>query len=128
MSESAAANKLEEVGGSAGELGGGAQFVLYVSSAVSEAKPKAVFTVHLSQGDWSGSISSDQDPPILKTDGMSGVFQLKVDYSEPPADFIEPLEGPSEIGCNENCFSMVEIGIDGEKLFYEATWDAACKG
>jgi hypothetical protein len=120
--------KLEEVGGNADELGGGAQFVLYVSSAVKEAKPKAVFRAHLSQGDWSGTVSSDQNPPILKTNGMSGVFQLKVDYSEPPAEFIAPIEGPSEIGCNENCFSMIEIDIDGEKLFYETTWDAGCSG
>lgn len=121
--------KLEEVGGSAEELGGGAQFVLYVSSAVREAKPKAVFRAHLKQGDWSGTVSSDQSPPILKTDGMSGIFQLEVDYSEPPAEFIATLVGPSEIGCNENCFSMIEIGIgeDG-KLFYETTWDAACEG
>lgn len=128
MSEPAATETLEEVGGSAEELGGGAQFVLYVSSAVSEAKPKAVFRAHLSQGDWSGTVSSDQEPPILKTDGMSGIFQLSVDYSEPPAEFIAPLEGPSELGCNDNCFSMVKIGIEGDKLSYTTTWDAACKG
>lgn len=120
--------KLEEVGGSAEELGGGAQFVLYVTAAVTEAKPKAVFRANLSQGNWAGTVSSDQKPPILQTDGMSGVFQLKVDYSEPPAEFIAPIEGPSEIGCNENCFSIIEIGIKDGKLFYETTWDAGCSG
>ena len=117
-------SKLAEVGGSTEDLGGGARFVLYVSSAVKEAKPKAVFRAHLTQGAWSGTVSSED--PILQTDGMAGVFEVKVDYSEPPAEFIAPLEGPSEIGCNENCFSMIEIGIDGEKLFYETTWDAGC--
>lgn len=117
-------SKLEEVGGSTEDLGGGARFVLYVSSAVRDAKPKAVLRAHLTQGDWSGTVSSED--PILQTDGMSGNFGVKVDYSEPPADFIAPVDGPSEIGCNENCFSMIEVGIDGEKLVYETTWDAGC--
>jgi len=117
-------SKLEEVGGSTEDLGAGARFVLYVSAAVKEAKPKAVFRAHLTQGNWSGTVSSED--PILQTDGMSGNFELKVDYSEPPADFIAPLDGPSDIGCNENCFSIIEIRIDGEKLFYETVWDAGC--
>ncbi|MGN6815189.1 MAG: hypothetical protein ACTHK3_03780 [Solirubrobacterales bacterium] len=128
MSESDATETLEKFGGNADELGGGAQFVMYVSEAVSEAKPKAVFRAHLRQGDWSGTVSSDQNPPILKTDGMSGIFQLKVDYSEPPAEFIAELIGPSELGCNENCFSMVKIDIEDGKLSCSTTWDAACKG
>jgi len=124
MSQSSA-SKLEEVGGSTEDLGGGARFVLYVSAAVREAKPKAVFRAFLTQGNWSGSVSSED--PTLQTDGMSGVFEVKVDYSEPPAEFIAPIEGPSEIGCNENCFSMIEIGIEDGKPFYEVTWDAGCK-
>jgi hypothetical protein len=62
--------------------------------------------------------------------GPSGTHSAtkEVDYSEPPAGFIAPLEGPSEIGCNENCFSIIEIGLEGEKLIYETTLDAACTG
>lgn len=120
-----AKEKLEEVG-SVEDLGRGARFVLYVSSAVKEARPRAVFTAHLKQGDWDGTVSSDH--PILQTDGMSGVFELNVDYTEPPAEFIAPVDGPSEIGCNESCVSMIEIGLEGEKLIYETTWDAVCTG
>ena len=123
----------EQVGGSTDALGGGAQFLVYISPQNNTAEVVKDWTVNFSQGDWSGSISSDNPKEALKTPGLSGEFDVSVVWRQPPADVliqIEPLPGSTHvIGCNDNCSSMVGIVAteDGVGANYWTTFDIACK-
>jgi hypothetical protein len=114
----------EAAGGSQEDLGGGAYFWVY---------PKDVkdWTVTLTQGSWSGSMSSD-GPQNLQTDGMSGNFDIQAERREPPSDVVIPIEpcdgGEPVIGCNENCASMITlVAKSPDEVCYVTTWDAFCK-
>jgi hypothetical protein len=122
----------EQLGGSTEQLGGGAQFWVYISPQNNTAEVVKDWTVELSQGDWSGTITSDMNPPSLKTDGLSGEFDVRVIWSQPPKEIVIELEpGPGcqpNIGCNENCASMITIVANeqGNGATYCTTWDAFC--
>lgn len=124
--------RFEEVG-KVEELGEGAYFWVYISPENETAKVVKDWTVILTQGNWTGSISSDDPTPALQTKGMFGVFDVKVIWRQPPSDVVVELrpgpESKPDIGCSENCASMIGIvaGTDGAEPTYWTTWDAFCK-
>jgi hypothetical protein len=119
--------------GSVADLGGGAYFWVYLSPQNETAEIVKDWTVTLSQGDWTASISSNQDPPVLQTQGMSGEFDVRVTWRQPPTEVVVPLkpspESKPNVGCNENCAAMIGIvaGKDGAMPTYWTVWNAFCK-
>ncbi|HYI48641.1 MAG TPA: hypothetical protein VEX35_09265 [Allosphingosinicella sp.] len=110
-------------------LGGGAQFYGYISPVNETASKVTKWSITVSQGDWSGEITSVGTP--LKTDNLSGIFQLVVMGSGPdmPWQQLKPQPTSStDIGCNPTCYSMISIVADedGSSATYVTTWDAAC--
>ncbi|AZA56135.1 hypothetical protein [Chryseobacterium shandongense] len=119
-------------------LGGGAQFLVYLSPQNDTAKMIGQWKVTLSQGNWQDSISSDNPAKHLQTPNLSGIFNVKVEvlsgstgtWKEVPAQ-----EGSTnEIGCNSNCASMVGIVADSTSpapgainAHFWTTWDVFCK-
>lgn len=122
----------EEVG-SPDELGNGAYFWVYLSPQNNTAELVKDWTVTLKQGDWTGSISSHDPSPTLKTDGLSGDFDVTVAWAQPPKEVVvdlKPLpDSRPNIGCNDNCASMIGIVANeaGNDANYWTTWDAFCK-
>jgi hypothetical protein len=116
------------------DLGGGAYFWVYLSPQGNTAEIVKDWTVTLTQGDWTGSISSDQSPPTLQTDGMSGEFDVRVVWrqsaTEPMDVQLDPLpDSNPNIGCNDNCAAMIGIVAESDtEAHYWTVWDAFCKG
>ena len=123
-----AARQVEAISPSA--LGGGAQFVAYLS--IGTPKYVTSWKITLTQGEWTGTLSSsDPLPHVLKTNGMSGVFDVTVFAEGPslPSGNLQPFSwSKPNIGCNANCSSMIGIaaGVDGTTASYWTTWDAVC--
>lgn len=113
------------------QLGGGAQFWVYISPMHDTAEHVTEWKVTFSQGSWSGSIDSSNPQQMLKTDNMSGKFDLVVEASGPnfASKKISVMNGcMPNIGCNTNCASMVAIVANeaGTDAGYCTTWDAMC--
>jgi hypothetical protein len=114
------------------EVGDGARFWAYISPMYDTAKNVTEWSVTVSQGDWSGTITSANPTEQLQTDGLSGTFTVAVTGSGPnmPETTIGPQEGSTnEIGCNSNCASMVGIvstDEEGSGAEFWTTWDAIC--
>jgi hypothetical protein len=113
------------------ELGGGAQFWAYVSPNNDTKSYVTTWKVTVSNDDWAGTISSDNPTEQLKAPGASGVFNVVVMAEGPEFGWQEltPQSGSgADIGCNENCASMVGIvaSEDGKSANYWTTWDAIC--
>ena len=114
-------------------LGNGAQFWAYISPANDTAKYVHDWKVTFTQGNWSGSITSENPEVNLQTPGLSGVFDVtvtaKVGKILQPHQ-LKPQAGSNpNIGCNSNCASMVGIvaAPGGTDANYWTTWDAYCK-
>lgn len=114
-------------------LGGGAQFWAYISPQNDTSKNVTKWSVTLQQqdGNWSGTITSENPQQILKTPGLSGVFNVKVTASGPNMKEKEltPQQGSKpDVGCNDNCAAMVGIvsNADGTDANYWTVWDAIC--
>jgi hypothetical protein len=119
------------------QLGGGAQFLVYISPQNDTVKMITQWRVTFSQGNWSQTISNDK-PNEIQTPNLSGIFDIKVEtlsgstgtWREIPAQ-----EGSkNQIGCNSNCASMVGIVADSTSpapgainAHFWTTWDAFCK-
>jgi hypothetical protein len=129
----ATSRELFEEVGSAEELGGGAYFWVYLSPEHETSKVVKDWTVTLTQGDWSASISSDQNPPILKRPDRSGEFGVRVTWRNPPTDVIVELKPSpgSEPGvrCDSGCAAMIGIVAgEGEQMpTYWTVSDAWCR-
>ena len=120
------------------KLGGGAQFWVYLSPQNDTAKLVTDWSVTLSQGNWSDSITSKNPTKQIQTPGLSGIFDIKItelNGSTHPARHIDiPPQAPStnKIGCNSNCASMIGIVADEKPLIggpnakFWTTWDALC--
>lgn len=115
------------------QLGGGAQFWAYISGQNETPTRVTKWEVRIEQtdGNWVGSITSENPRENLKTPGLSGVFNVRVTASGPEFGETEltPLpESKADIGCNENCASMVGIVASetGVGANYWTTWDAIC--
>ncbi len=61
------------------QLGGGAQFWVYLSPQNDTAKMITKWRVTFSQGNWSDSISSDNPTKQIQTPNLSGIFEIKVE-------------------------------------------------
>lgn len=114
------------------DLGNGAYFWVYISPQDDTKDIVKDWTVTLTQGNWTGSISSDQDPPTLQTDGLSGEFDVRVEWRQPPNELVVDLEPCADskpnIGCNDNCAAMIGIVAQGpDTACYWTVWDAFCK-
>jgi hypothetical protein len=112
-------------------LGGGAQFWAYVSPQNHTANWVPNWTVTIQQGSWIDTITSADPQRVLQTPGLSGLFQVTVTGSGPmlPEQQLQPQSGSEpEIGCHDNCASMVGIiaSPDGTSAQYWTTWDAMC--
>ena len=119
-------------------MGGGAQFWVYLSPQNDTAARVKGWSVTLSQGNWSGTIDSNNPTQTLQTPGLSGTFNIKItqtDFStNPPRQVdIPPQQGSTnQIGCNSNCASMVGIvankeqKLGGSNATFWTTWDAIC--
>ncbi len=119
-------------------LGGGAQFWVYLSPQNNTQEMISTWRVTFSQGDWSGVISSENPTKQIQTPNLSGIFNVKVELlSGSTATWREvPVQAgaKSDIGCNSNCSSMVTIVADSTSpapgainAHYLTTWDALCK-
>jgi hypothetical protein len=120
------------------QLGNGAQFWVYLSPQNDTSKMITTWKVTFSQGNWSGTISSDNPTQQLQTPNLSGIFDIKVEllsgstggWREIPAQ-----DGSTnQIGCNSNCSSMVGIVADSTNppigainAHFWTTWDALCR-
>lgn len=120
------------------QLGNGAQFWVYLSPQNDTSKMITTWKVTFSQGNWSGTISSDNPTQQLQTPNLSGIFDIKVEllsgstggWREIPAQ-----DGSrNQIGCNSNCSSMVGIVADSTNppigainAHFWTTWDALCR-
>lgn len=109
----------------------GAQFWAYISPQNDTAKAVTDWSVTISQGAWSGTITSANPTQQLQTPGLSGIFQVAVTGAGPgmPSQQLPPQAGSStDIGCNATCASMVGIVADpgGTSAEYWTTWDAFC--
>jgi hypothetical protein len=114
-------------------VGNGAVFWAYISPMNNTAKAVTKWSVTISQGSWSGTITSDDPQQQLQTRGLSGVFDVAVTGSGPnlPEQKLTPQQGSQpNIGCNSNCAAMVGIVAtpDGKGANYWTTWDAFCEG
>lgn len=116
------------------ELGGGAQFWAYISPQNNTAQNVTNWKVTLQQqdGNWTGTITSQNPQQILQTPNLSGIFKVTVVGSGPnmPEHQLSPKPGSRpDIGCNSNCAAMVLIvsNADGTDANYQTTWDAICK-
>lgn len=120
------------------QLGGGAQFWVYLSPQHDTAKMITKWRVTFSQGNWSDSISSDNPTKQIQTPNLSGIFEIKVELLSGSTGTwrqIPPQAGShNEIGCNSNCASMVGIVADSINPLIGAinahfwtTWDAMCR-
>lgn len=116
------------------ELGGGAQFWVYISPQNNTPLYVTKWEVTIQQidGNWSSSINSDQPHQQLKTPELSGVFKVTVKASGPnfPETILSPqASSKTDVGCNSNCAAMVGIvakeSCDGAA--YWTVWDAMCK-
>lgn len=113
--------------------GGGAQFWAYVSPQNETTKfvTKWKVTIEQKDGNWVGTISSDNPEKILQTPGLSGEFKVTVSASGP--EFSETVLKPdagseADIGCHSNCAGMVGIvATENHKgARYWTVWDAVC--
>ncbi|WP_027387443.1 hypothetical protein [Chryseobacterium gregarium] len=120
------------------QLGGGAQFWVYISPQNDTVKMITQWKVTFSQGNWSDMISSENPTQQIKTPGLSGVFDIKVEMLSGSTGTWRaiPAQQGSEnkIGCNANCASMVGIVADSTSpapgainAHFWTTWDAFCK-
>jgi hypothetical protein len=116
-------------------LGNGAQFWAYISPQNETAKYVTDWVVTFEQqnGNWKGSISSENPYVNLQTPGLSGVFNVtvtaKVGAVLQPRE-LQPKAGSNpDIGCNSNCAAMVGIvaAPGGANAQYWTVWDAYCK-
>jgi hypothetical protein len=112
-------------------LGGGAQFWAYISPQNETAKKVTKWSVTITQGNWTGKITSADPQAQLKTKNLSGVFQVTVTGSGPnmPEQKIPVQPGSKpDVGCNSNCAAMVGIVANpaGTSANYWTTWDAMC--
>ena len=120
------------------KLGKGAQFWVYLSPQNNTAEVVKGWSVTFTQGNWSGTISSEKPEEQLQTPDLSGIFDIVItqtDFStNPPRKVDIPAKAPSnnQIGCNSNCASMVGIVADdkpkvgGSNSTFWTTWDALC--
>ncbi|HYZ78535.1 MAG TPA: hypothetical protein VE596_14305 [Gaiellaceae bacterium] len=122
----------EQVRSGAIQLGNGARFWAYISPSNNTAACLSSWSVTVSQGDWSGTIMSNDPQQQLQTPDLSGVFDVKVEAAG--QDFPEQQLTPTSyskpnIGCNSNCAAMIGIvaNPDCTDANYWTTWDAVCK-
>ena len=122
----------EERKGAPAELGGGARFWTYISPQNDTAKLVTWWQVTLTQGNWTGEMSSGTSQ-FLDTPGLSGEFDVVVEAIVGPnqeRQRLEPQDGSKpNIGCNDNCASMIGIVADPDnpsRAYYWTTWDAIC--
>ena len=118
---------------SSGELllGNGAQFWAYVSPSNNTAAFLTSWAVIVSQGDWSGLITSSDPQQQLQTPNLSGIFDVAVvaagrgfgAQALSPTSYSKP-----NIGCNSNCAAMIGLvaNPDCTDANYWTTWDAVC--
>lgn len=120
------------------QLGGGAQFWVYLSPQNDTSQMVSKWKVTFSQGNWSDTISSDDSSRQIQTPNLSGIFDIKVELLSGSTGTwrqIPPQSGSNyEIGCNANCSSMVGIVADSNtpmpgaiNAHFWTTWDAMCK-
>jgi hypothetical protein len=98
------------------QLGGGAQFWVYLSPQNDTSKMISTWRVTFSQGNWSDVISSDDPTKQIQTPNLSGMFDIKVELLSGSTGGwrqIPPQAGSyNEIGCNSNCAAMVGLVAD----------------
>ena len=120
------------------QLGNGAQFWVYLSPQNDTTKMIGTWRVTFTQGNWSGTISSENPTQQLQTPGLSGIFDIKVELLSGSTGTwrqIPPQQGSTnEIGCNRNCSSMVGLVADSTSpmpgainAHFWTTWDALCR-
>src|SRR5919109_1831497 len=102
----------EQVQSGAIQLGNGAQFWAYVSPSNNTAACLTSWAVIVSQGDWSGMITSNDPYLKLQTPNLSGIFDVAVVAAGrgfgakalTPTSYSKP-----NIGCNSNCAAMIGL-------------------
>ena len=115
----------------AAELGNGARFWAYISPQNNTSAVVTKWSVTLQQlnGNWAGTITSDDPQQQLQTPGLSGVFKVIVTASGPnfgPVTLAPKPGSQADVGCNSNCAAMVGIVADpvGGGAQYWPVWDA----
>lgn len=115
------------------QLGKGASFWAYISPQNNTDAVVTKWSVTLQQlnGNWTGTITSDNPTQQLQTPGLSGIFKVIVSASGPnfgPTTLAPKAGSQADIGCNSNCAGMVGIvaTADGKGAEYWTVWDAYC--
>lgn len=109
----------------------GALFWAYISGQNDTPTVVTDWSVTISQGGWSGTVTSADPQQQLQTPGLSGVFDVVVTASGPsfPKTTLKPQAGSNpNVGCNSNCAAMVGIVAleGGGGAEYWTVWDAFC--
>jgi hypothetical protein len=115
------------------KLGNGAMFWAYVSPQEETDKyvTKWSVTVQQQDGDWAGTITSDNPEQQLQTPGLSGIFTVIVTASGPKfaeKKLTPDSESKADVGCNSNCAAMIGIVAvpGGADANYWTVYDALC--
>jgi hypothetical protein len=115
------------------QLGGGAQFWAYISGQNETPSRVTEWQVQIEQtdGNWIGTITSDNPREILQTPGLSGVFAVRVTAGGAefgPTELTPLPDSKPDVGCNSNCAAMVGIvaSPDAVGANYWTVWDAFC--
>jgi hypothetical protein len=120
-----------QVSSGAMELGNGAQFWAYISPSNNTAQCLTSWSVTVTQGNWSGRITSDDPQQKLQTPNLSGIFDVTVEAAGngfPQKQLTPTSYSKPNIGCNSNCAAMIGIVADPDctDANYWTTWDAVC--
>lgn len=114
-------------------LGGGAQFWVYVSPDNKTDEYVTDWEVKIEQidGNWTGSITSENPYQQLKTSDLSGVFKVTITASGPKfseATLTPVLESSSDVSCSSKCAAMIGIVAtdNGDGANYWTVGDAMC--
>lgn len=112
--------------------GNGAVFWAYVSPQNQTANWVTAWTVTVSQGSWTGTITSTNPQQQPQSPGLSGRFTVTVTGSGPnmPEKRLSPRPGgDADITCHDNCAAMIGIIADqgGKDAHYWTTSDAICQ-
>lgn len=113
----------------------GAQFWAYVSPQHETARFVSDWKVTIEEedGNWSGTITSENPRKILQSPSLSGVFNVRVEAVVgsilQPRELYPQAGSKPDIGCKPNCAAMVGIiaAQGGEDAFYWTVWDATCQ-
>lgn len=112
----------------------GAQFFAYISPKNNTEENVTEWSITVSQGNWSGQITSQDPDEIIQSPGLSGEFEVEVRGAGPRMSTRQLKNDSSQSGpnvmCSINCTAMILIystNEEGTDAMYYTTADAFCE-